>query len=286
MKRFWACIIILALLFTCSCGKKEFSWLEMSGDYVDDQGLELSLYITTDELTGKYIAAVDLMPFEDVVIEGNSLMGVNQDVAVCFIYDEDSKKVAYSYFDSSIGYEENAILKLDKACSQKEAKAAIKEAYEVLAMYEKNEVHGESYDTSKASGILASLGMTEKEFRNNCQRLFSNKVQIGTPNGTELYYSDLIENPTNYLNSYFAIDNLSGYDFECSFKGVSDDGYTYYEDYDYYNYNAVIFDYRDDVYAPNIIKGDNFTPYVIFKDVRTSSNGDEWLVFWMICADK
>lgn len=141
-------------------------------------------------------------------------------------------------------------------------------------------------DTSKASGILASLGMTEDEFRASCQRLLSSNVQLAQTTGTELYYSDVVKYPNNYMDKHFVIDNVSeySYDFLCSYKGTSDDGYLYYEDTDYYDYNAVIYDFRDDPYSPNIVQDDDFTPYVIFKGVRTIS-GEEWLVFWMISVD-
>ena len=141
-----------------------------------------------------------------------------------------------------------------------------------------------TYDTSKASGILASLGMTENEFRVSCKRLFSAKSQIGTPKGDEVWYSDLVKYPNNYLNNHFVIDNLSGYDFQCDYKGISDDGYTHYEDVDSYNYDAIIYDFRDDVYSPNFTSGSYFRPYVIFKGLHTI-NGDDWLVFWMISVD-
>lgn len=140
-------------------------------------------------------------------------------------------------------------------------------------------------DTSTASGILASMGLTEAEFRILCQRLFTSNIQIGTTNGNEVYFSDLFEYPNMYINQIFAIDNLSGYDCECTYKGTSDDGYPYYECTDYYDGNAVIYDFRDDPYFPNIQKGDAFTPYVIFKGIRTR-NGIDWLVFWMISVDK
>jgi len=65
-----------------------------------------------------------------------------------------------------------------------------------------------THDTSKASGILASLGMTEDEFKASCQRLFSDLVQIGSPDGTELHYIDLVEYPKNYIGHHFAIDNI------------------------------------------------------------------------------
>lgn len=142
----------------------------------------------------------------------------------------------------------------------------------------------EFYDTSKASGILASIGMTEQEFKDSCQRLFSESVQIGSPDGTELYYVDLVEYPNTYIGQHFVIDNLAGYDFSCVYKGISDDGYPYYEDTTT-SVNAVIYDFRDDVYSPNITKGNKITPYVTFQGVRTI-NGNEWLVFWMISCDK
>jgi len=144
-----------------------------------------------------------------------------------------------------------------------------------------------NYDMTKASGILASLGVTEEEFKANCQRLLSKGVQLSATDGTEVWYGDIVEYPGKYVDKWFVIDNISqySYDFECTYKGITTDGYPYYEDVDYYDYNALIYDFRDDPYSPNIVSGDDFTPYVIFKELRTI-NGEEWLVFWMITMDK
>ena len=139
--------------------------------------------------------------------------------------------------------------------------------------------------TVKASNILSNMGVSEEEFRANCQRLFTSGIQIGSPDGTEAYYMDIVEYPRNYIDKWFVIDNLSGYDFTCTYKGMSNDGYPYYECVDDYDYSAVIYDFRNDTYSPNISRDDHFTPYVIFKEVRTI-NGEEWLVFWMISMDK
>lgn len=142
-----------------------------------------------------------------------------------------------------------------------------------------------TYDTSKASGILKDLGLTEAEFRQSCTRLFPSNFQIGNPDGTELYYSDLFEYPNKYINSWFVIDNLAAEDFQCTYKSTSTDGYICYMDTDYYDGDAILFDFRDDPYSPNIREGDVITPYVIFKGLSTTNAG-EVLVFLMISMDK
>lgn len=139
-------------------------------------------------------------------------------------------------------------------------------------------------DTSKASGLLASMGLTEEAFRAGCQKLFSDNFQIGKPDGTEARYTELVSYPGNYIDKHFVIDNISSEDFTISYKGMSSDGYPYYEDLGGYENSAVIYDFRDDPYSPNFVTGDVMRPYVIFKGIRTV-NGNDWLVFWMLSVD-
>ncbi|MBQ6885545.1 MAG: hypothetical protein IJN56_07435 [Clostridia bacterium] len=62
------------------------------------------------------------------------------------------------------------------------------------------------YDTSKASGILASLGMTEDEFRNSCQALNHSKYNYHLSKKTTVPYVEIIDiqrNPNAYIGQHF-----------------------------------------------------------------------------------
>lgn len=146
-----------------------------------------------------------------------------------------------------------------------------------------------AYDTSKASGILASMGMTEEQFRNNC--IFLTESIKTDNNYREIYPHISIEEikayPGNYIGMFFAIEPkayriehiLSGTRdrtaIEVLGKGTTSDGYYYYGATVYDDSNTLsvwemldmkitIIDMRDDVYTPNISEGDKIIPYMIF----------------------
>lgn len=177
-----------------------------------------------------------------------------------------------------------------------------------------------AYDTSKASGILASLGMTEQDFKDSCIPLDMGGIDSKT---TAYYieYKELLRYPNNYigthfyigtnLHDYFPCPYCDGIDDSCSstalmekydengkhwtyrsdpntlipyafglgsyVAGISSDGYLYYETSKY-----LIFDFRDDVYSPNLAAGGNASPYLIFLGV--SFDGTQ-LRFAMITCD-
>lgn len=137
-----------------------------------------------------------------------------------------------------------------------------------------------TYDTSKASGILAEMGMTEEEFRAACQPLALYGTNVGL---TTL--SDLIEYPGNYVGQlfYFSKDNYEGRQFQVADKGILNDGSTAYmcKSNEYF----IVFDCRDDVYSPTISKGDWICPYMIFEGIQTV-DGIDFLCFGLVSVDK
>lgn len=178
------------------------------------------------------------------------------------------------------------------------------------------------YDTSKASGILASLGMTEHEFRDSCIPLDAGSIDAKT---TAFYIDceDLLRYPNNYVGQHFVIStNLHDY-FPCQYCNGIDDScasssllekydengqhWTYRSDpgtlvpEDFYLTNegissdgypcysiftrkpyCYIFDMRDDIYSPNIATDANVIPYLIFLGVTPDGTD---LRFAMITCD-
>ena len=141
-----------------------------------------------------------------------------------------------------------------------------------------------SVDTSTASGILASMGMTEEQFRAYCQPL---KRDIASSTSTII--CDLRDYPANYVGECYRFVTTSGNQLgiEISTKGQSSDGYITYisipnEDWQGY---ILLFDMRDDTYSPTISIGDEIYPYMIFTGVQTI-NGIDFVCFWLISVDK
>ncbi len=63
-----------------------------------------------------------------------------------------------------------------------------------------------TYDMTKASGILASLGMTEQEFRNSCQALNHSKYHYHLDEKTTVPYVEIVDlqrNPNAYIGQHF-----------------------------------------------------------------------------------
>jgi hypothetical protein len=141
-------------------------------------------------------------------------------------------------------------------------------------------------NTSTASGILAALGMTEEEFRANCQPL--DPIYTGTKIPFNL--KQLREYPADYVGRWF-YPSISSVDYHPTHikvysKGISSDGYITYvcksSSSDEY---ILLFDYRDDVYSPTISQNDSICPYMIFTGVQTS-NGIDYSCFYLISVDK
>ena len=133
-----------------------------------------------------------------------------------------------------------------------------------------------SIDASTASGILESLGMTEDEFKNDCQPLSA------TPNSGYKDTWQLRDYPADYVGQSFYLIQL----LEIGDKGATADGYfAYLIYYEGLMPPMLIFDYRDDVYSPTISVGDIVVPYMIFTGVQTV-NGLDCICFNLISADK
>lgn len=137
--------------------------------------------------------------------------------------------------------------------------------------YEYSEEQEAVYDTSKASRILASLGLTEQEFKDSCTLigLYSKDIQ----------YADLVKHPNDYIGGFFydKAYNVSSYILE------SNDGYRVYE-LESYSLNALVYDLRDDDHDPTITGG-FVGMYMIFMGT-TRLNGYDRAAFKLIAIDE
>ena len=128
-----------------------------------------------------------------------------------------------------------------------------------------------------SSKILASIGMTEEQFKKSCIRI--NDIKYGA----DILYSDILQYPDKYINLYCNDPNL--YIRE---KSETSDGYPAYVVMNKFGgnwrYNVEIFDMRDNTRSPNLSKGACINPYMVFKGV-SHNNGNDWLVFHMISVD-
>lgn len=134
------------------------------------------------------------------------------------------------------------------------------------------------YDTSKASGILANLGLTEEEFRESCTPL-QTQSRPYVVNDTQLL-DEIQSYPAQYSGQFFRF-----YKFNVDNKGVTDDGYLYYIGV-FNGHVAQVFDLRDDAYSPTISKNDVIEAYVIFSSVQLNGLGQDVLCFTLISCDK
>lgn len=138
-------------------------------------------------------------------------------------------------------------------------------------------------NTSKASGILANLGMTEDDFRVACAPL----QIIWYMGSTPAYRMDsemlntICDYPEQYSGNYFSFPY-----FEVEQKGVSADGFLCYYRTLQNGPPILIFDYRDNVYSPTISEGDRISAYVIFDGIQLNGLGQDILCFRLISCDK
>ena len=135
-----------------------------------------------------------------------------------------------------------------------------------------------------ASDILADRNMTEESFRASCKELVAARVIIHSSGKIvypENYFGLLRENPNQYVGEHYVIREENEFDFHCDIKDIDSNGYIYYCDTDE---DVIIVDLRDDPLSPNILEGENITPYVIFTGVELL-NGTDYLVFAMISFD-
>ncbi len=183
-----------------------------------------------------------------------------------------------------------------------EAKASLEytqEDYDAIYGANSTPIYSEpSYDPNKASGILASMGMTEEEFRASCMPL-NPTVYPGTiiKKGTTVQYVELYElerNPNAYIGQHFVFatnpfENLPcrfchGEDLTetpkdpCSHKDISDEyRATLHDDGLYYRYqynlNKLVpyellgKDRFTNIYGDSVISGRSNSNYLVF-DLR------------------
>lgn len=147
-----------------------------------------------------------------------------------------------------------------------------------------------TYDMSKASGILASLGMTEQEFRNSCQALNHSKYNYHLSEKTTVPYVEIIDlqrNPNAYIGQHFVFaqnpyeelpcqychgEDLSKMPKDsCSHDGkLHDDGLYYYKQK---NINKLVpyelngSDRFTNAYGDSVISGASYDIFLVY-DLR------------------
>lgn len=159
------------------------------------------------------------------------------------------------------------------------------------AKYGEPEPQQPTYDTSKASGILASLGMTEEEFRNNCYPM-QRVTGLGSITTGDTFFKgekytiqdfDMLNRmsdfPTDYENSSYKIV------FDVEDKAFNSEGLACYEG-ELSNTSIVVYDRRDNTKSPNISINDEICAYCVFTGCYTFSNGQDYLAFVLISVDK
>lgn len=296
------CALLLCVVVLAGCGKsKSFDiseYLDTSWESKDIAPQYYELYLTTYTLEG--YAGIDT--FVDLSLCYYQNAG-NYSVAEVFstfdVVDFTSNVFSFSFADDGWGNSGDITLtfnkdSIDVSVSNLQWSSTGEWGFseDSFTLYKSSDVSdGQSspsdgeqvYDTSTASGILASMGMTEQEFRDSCLSL--EQVHTTTfENQTAILAGDILNNPSQYYG--LAFKPYSHYGPDCckiDAKGMSDDGYIFYEDSSGPNY--LIFDFRDDPYVPTLSEGELFVPYMIFTDFRTDSWGDDWLVFWMLSMD-
>jgi len=210
------------------------------------------------------------IPFVDTWgVSGKFIVTFNEDSIECEIKDVvasedgfDTQEASYTLYKSDYDYENENVYEDD---------------------YEYEDLGDPVYDTSKASGILAQLGMTEEEFKNSC----FNINNYNTNKQYDITYDDLLKYPNDYIGmaitDFHPGDNFIIATIEIDNKNVSTDGYIYYTDSSYSG-DKLIFDYRDDVYYPTLSVNEFIVPYMIFSGVQTI-NGTDYLCFQLIAVD-
>lgn len=169
-------------------------------------------------------------------------------------------------------------------CTDEEYEAWYRETYPEFFDDEYDSGYEEavpSNDQTKASGILAEMGMTEEEFKEACQPLCCT--------GSSQYFNveELRRYPSDYVGGmyYFTFNNAIASSYgppnavEVKEKGMSTDGYTTY----ILGTNCLVFDLRDDIYYPTISVGNKVICYVIFTGVQTC-NGIDFACFNLIAT--
>ncbi len=158
-----------------------------------------------------------------------------------------------------------------------------------------------TYDTSKASGILTSLGMTEQEFRDGCLFLTEGRLSDDQFRQNYVTLEEIKAYPDKYMNMHFTVEaniysvksliegkKTDRSQISVTSKSSTNDGHNVY-----YSYvttgtswwekdlaSIAIVDYRDNQSSPNITSSDYFTPYLIFYGLQNDTP-----CFMLISAD-
>ena len=190
------------------------------------------------------------------------------------------QEIAQMFMDSG-NYDaaEQVLSKALKTIESATLDAMLNECYDNMLEQQPTEEYYEpqpdGYDLSRTSGILASLGRSEEDFRSYCMVLNTKYTENAgsTPD-------DLREYPSNYVGEWFTTNQT----FYVHEKFTTSDGYLAYAN-NTHGQQIILFDYRDDPYAPTIAEKNAIWPYAIFEGVQTV-NGDDYLCFKLISVDK
>ncbi|MBR5157295.1 MAG: hypothetical protein IKW59_05970 [Clostridia bacterium] len=283
-KRMFAIFMVITMLLLAGCGNKN-SDSKSSNDYSTYAGAwisdEASMDITYNN--NDIINLSFFLPNHD----GSRIASINLSVLIASIVDN---SVTMAFEDSwrTSGTviltfkKDNIIFEIKNITPSGDMWGVYEGVFEFSRDDSQNSIEEEesyipapTYDMSKASGILASLGMTEEEFRESCQKLGGGST---SQNPNPIHTRDLQDYPSKYVGQHF-------YDsgFEVTTKGVSNDGYTTYKNY---QCEMLLFDMRDDIYSPTISQGDYLqTTYMIYTGVQTL-NGIDFACFRLIAIDR
>lgn len=174
--------------------EKVFSWLDMSGTYIESEnGFGVTLYVSRDLTTGEYYAVYDGALLEQVTVDDNVLFGRFNNADYTFTYDPDTETVGYRYYYYGSGYGMSSTLVLQSPVTRDYADAEISMYYEETA-----KPAAPVYDMTKASGILAEAGVTEAQFRSMCTPLLGDVFYNWRYNNSS---SETFNNPEPYILS-------------------------------------------------------------------------------------
>lgn len=79
--------------------EKGYPWIEISGKYVDDEGIKENINFAYDEITDTYSASWGISVLEDVTVNENVLNGMIDNAEITFTYDEEKGELLLEYFD-------------------------------------------------------------------------------------------------------------------------------------------------------------------------------------------
>ena len=329
MKKVVCVLMIVSLLLSFSgCGNDKVDYKNYAGFWTtdDESGISLEVEVTDEKMkislksesgapsyrVAEAIQSFKLSYIENSVVEtdytddgwGNSgtiKLTFKKDSIVCEIKDVSSETASLW----GINEGKYTLVKKEKPATEEEdydypeeefwddedlESQATEPSGEYLATPEPEPV----YDLSKASGILASLGMTEQEFRDSCMPLnpsvYKNIFILTKTTVPYVELEDLERNPGPYIGKHFVfshnpykdssgqknLDKLVPYAIGARDRYMSS-GQSIIP-YD----NCLIYDMRDDIFSPNITKHARVVAYMIFTGLSPSGKAME---FQMISCD-